>query len=78
MKVVAWLEKQVPDSQFVSVITIGELRRGATLLTPGTRRVELERFIDLTVPAWFEDRVLPVTRSAGVCWMLRDSLLDVH
>ncbi len=31
-KVVAWLEAQRKDVQFVSVVSIGELRRGATLL----------------------------------------------
>jgi toxin FitB len=32
VKVAAWLENQSKDSQFISVITIGELRRGAALL----------------------------------------------
>lgn len=72
-KVVAWLEKQVAESQFVSVVTLGELRRGATLLVPGARRVKLERFIDLTVPSWFEDRVLSVTQAIAERWGVLDA-----
>ena len=72
--VAAWLEKQVKDSQFLSVVTIGELRRGASLLSQGSRRAQLERFIDVTVPLWFAGSVLPVTQTIaerwGVSWMV--------
>jgi predicted nucleic acid-binding protein len=34
-KVAAWLKSQVKDSQFLSVVTMGELRKGATLLPLG-------------------------------------------
>lgn len=73
VKVIAWLEKQITESQFVSVVTIGELRRGATLLPPGVRRAKLERFMDVTVPSWFEDRVLPVTQAIAERWGVLDA-----
>lgn len=71
--VVAWLEKQARQSQFLSVITIGELRRGADLLVPGVRRAQLEQFLDLIVPAWFGDRILPVTQAIAERWGLLDA-----
>jgi toxin FitB len=71
-RVAAWLESQARDSQFLSVVTIGELRRGATLLSLGTRRAQLERFIDVTVPLWFADRVLPVTQTIAERWGVLD------
>jgi toxin FitB len=71
-KVAAWLENQTKDSQFISVVTIGELRRGASLLAPGPRRAELERFIDATVPSWFAGRVLPVTQPIAERWGILD------
>jgi toxin FitB len=67
-EVASWLEKQHRDSQFVSVVTIGELRRGATLLANNNRRAQLERFIDITVPSWFAHRVLPVTQAIAERW----------
>ena len=58
-KLAAWLESHAKDSQFLSVVTLGELRWGITLLAPGGRRTQLENFIEVTVPLWFADRVLP-------------------
>ena len=72
-RVAAWLEKQSKDSQFLSVVTIGELRRGATLLSQGSRRAELERFIDVTLPSWFAGRVLPVTQAIAERWGTLDA-----
>lgn len=33
-KIAAWLESHTRDSQFLSVVTLGELRWGITLLAP--------------------------------------------
>lgn len=71
-QVAAWLKAQNKDAQFLSVVTIGELRRGSTLLAQGARRTELERFIDATVPQWFSGRVLPVTQAIADCWGILD------
>jgi predicted nucleic acid-binding protein len=58
---------------FVSVVTMGELRRGITLLTErSSRRAELERMIHEKVPSWFQDRILPVTRTIAERWGVLD------
>jgi predicted nucleic acid-binding protein len=42
--VAAWLKRQAKETLFVSVVTMGELRRGITLLAErSSRRAELER-----------------------------------
>jgi len=70
-----WLQAQSSrDVQFVSVITIGELRRGVTLLPQSLRRTKLEQFIEITVPLWFEERVLPVTQAIAERWGVLDAL----
>jgi predicted nucleic acid-binding protein len=71
-KVAAWLENHPKNSQFLSVVTLGELRRGISLLAPGARRTQLERFIELTVPLWFADRVLPMTQAIAERWGILD------
>jgi predicted nucleic acid-binding protein len=73
-KVAVWLEKQTKESQFLSVVTIGELRRGTTLLSQGARRTQLEQFIEFAVPLWFGQRVLPVTQAIAERW----GALDAH
>jgi toxin FitB len=71
--VAAWLERQTKESQFLSVVTIGELRRGTALLSEGTRRTQLEQFIEITVPRWFDCRVLPVTQAIAERWGVLDA-----
>lgn len=73
IKVASWLRTQSQEDQFISVITLGELRRGATLLSPGARRTEFERFIDTTVQIWFGPRILPITRAIADRWGLLDA-----
>ena len=72
VKVAAWLENQTKESQFLSVVTLGDLRRGTTLLLQGARRAQLERYIEVTVPLWFGPRVLPVTQAIAERWGILD------
>jgi len=64
----AWLKSQVKDSQFLSVVTMGELRKGATLLPPGAKRTQVEQLIELLIPSWFAGRILPVTEAIADRW----------
>jgi toxin FitB len=67
--VASWIKSQANETLFVSVVTLGELRRGVTLLTEQSpRRIELERLIHERVPSWFQDRILPVTRMIAERW----------
>ena len=69
----AWVKRQANETLFVSVVTMGELRRGVTLLAEQSpRRAELERMIHEEVPSWFQDRILPVTRTIAERWGVLD------
>lgn len=71
--VAAWVKHQANETLFVSVVTMGELRRGVTLLAEQSpRRAELERMIHENVPSWFQDRILPVTRTIAERWGVLD------
>jgi toxin FitB len=72
-RVAAWVKRQMNETLSISVVTMGELRRGATLLAEQSpRRAELERMIHETVPSWFQDRILPVTRTIAERWGVLD------
>jgi len=72
-RVTAWVEAQ-SDIQFVGVVTIGELRRGAALLAQGSaRRVQLEHYIETKIPLLFGKRVLPVTQAVAERWGVLDA-----
>ena len=66
--VAAWLNSQVKAAQFISVVSVGELRKGAILLPPGAKRTQIERSIEVLIPAWFGRRVLPVTQMIAERW----------
>jgi predicted nucleic acid-binding protein len=72
-----WRVKKFVDSHdrkelFISAISIGEISCGVERLPPGKKRTELIYFVDVQIPEWFEDRVVPVdgeiTREWGRIW----------
>jgi predicted nucleic acid-binding protein len=66
--VTAWLQSQTKDSQFLSMVTLGELRKGVVLLPPSGRRTQIEHLIEVLLPAWFAGRILPVTQAIAERW----------
>jgi predicted nucleic acid-binding protein len=72
-RVTAWVEAQ-SDIQFVSVVSIGELRRGATLLVQGSAcSLQLEHYIEIEIPVLFGKRVLPITQGIAERWGVLDA-----
>src|SRR4051812_43318880 len=67
-RVAAWSQRLPKQSLFLSVISMGELRKGVTILPLGARRAQLEKSIDEQVPVWFASRILPVTQSIAEKW----------
>jgi predicted nucleic acid-binding protein len=66
--VVEWLQSQPVTTMFLSVVTIGEIRKGLTVLPPGRRRSELDKWFHTDLLPWFRDRVLPVTYAVADQW----------
>ena len=48
--VAAWLKSRTKESQFLSVVTMGGLRKGVTILSPGARRTQIEQSIEFSFP----------------------------
>jgi len=71
--VAAWLKAQVKAAQFISVVSVGELRKGAILLAPTAKRTQIEYSIEVLIPAWFGKRVLPVTQMIAERWGALDA-----
>jgi predicted nucleic acid-binding protein len=63
-----WLENMDTEGLYVSVLTLGEIRFGVNLLAPGTRRRQLERWLEQELPEWFGDRILEVDRETTNRW----------
>lgn len=66
--VLRWLAELDEDRAFVSVVTLGELRRGVLLLDPGRRRDALTEWLSHEMLDRFAGRVLPVDAAAAEAW----------
>jgi predicted nucleic acid-binding protein len=63
-----WVRAQDNASLYLSVVSVGELRRGFTLLPQSKRRAQLEQWFEQYLLPLFADRILPVTQSIGNRW----------
>jgi predicted nucleic acid-binding protein len=70
--VVEWLQRQPVTTMFLSVVTIGEICKGLTVLPLGRRRSELEKWFHTDLLTWFGDRILPVTYAVAIRWGVLD------
>ena len=75
------LTRQQPDSRvadfirragrenlFLSVMTIGEISKGISLLPVSHKRIALENWLNIDVRSWFAGRSLPVTEVIAARW----------
>jgi toxin FitB len=65
---VRWLDEVDEDRTYLSVITLGELRKGAERLADGRRRDRLDRWLTGDLPGRFGGRVLPVDAVVADEW----------
>jgi hypothetical protein len=52
----------------MSVLSLGEIRRGIERLAPGARREKLRLWLEAELPGWFEDRVLSIDAAVADRW----------
>jgi tRNA(fMet)-specific endonuclease VapC len=65
-RVTDWLAAQ--NDLHLSVVSIGELRKGLSLLAPSKRRTQLEDWFAESLLPLVADRILPVTQAVGDRW----------
>lgn len=63
-----WLAAQSNESLFLSVITLGEIRRGILMLQDGKKKRELQRWLEEDVKMVFSGRILPIDSMVMECW----------
>ena len=67
-RVMGWL-RSVPDAALhMSVLSLGEIRKGVESLTDGPRKERLRVWLEQEVPGWFEDRLLAVDAHVADRW----------
>lgn len=66
--VVEWLSAIPNEAQYISVITIGEIRRGVERIEAGKRKQKLKLWLEHELCDWFEDRILPIDIATAEKW----------
>lgn len=69
----AWIKGQPKDLQFLSVVSVGELRRGFILMPHGKHRSRLEHWLVQSLIPAFAGRILAVTLSIVDRWGILDA-----
>jgi predicted nucleic acid-binding protein len=63
-----WLDNADDDRLYFSVVSLGEILKGITILPESKRRSGLQQWLDETLRPWFEGRVLPISESIAEQW----------
>ena len=63
-----WVGAQPEFNLFLSVLTLGELRRGVERLPDGRKRVRLTNWLDDDLKLRFSGRLLPIDEEVVECW----------
>ena len=66
--IVLWLDEVDEDRTYLSVITLGELRKGVDRLAGGRRRDQLDQWLTSELPERFGERMLPVDGAIAGQW----------
>ncbi len=66
--VITWIENTDEALLHLSVLTLGEIRKGIALLPDGRRRVSLESWLNRDVMLRFSGRILPIDLEVADRW----------
>jgi predicted nucleic acid-binding protein len=69
-RVVEWMEAADEAMLYLSVLTVGEIRRGLAGLAQGKRRTRLEAWLEVELQARFAGRILPIDAAIADRWGL--------
>src|SRR5579872_3254364 len=69
-RVAEWMQAADESLLYVSVLTLGEIRKGLSRLTQGKRRTRLETWLEVELLARFSGRILPIDTAIADRWGL--------
>jgi toxin FitB len=67
-RVTKWIEATDEALLYLSVLTLGEIRKGIAALPHSARRASLEAWLDHDLALRFSDRILPIDQQVADRW----------
>lgn len=72
-RVVSWLRETDFSILYLSVLTLGEIRKGIEGLPAGRRKLHLQIWLDTGLRSQFGDRLLPIDGAVAERWGLLEA-----
>ena len=66
--IVDWFATTERESLCLSVLTLGEIRKGIAKLPDGQRKQALSDWLEKELPLWFGSRLLVIDADVADCW----------
>lgn len=74
-----WLTAVPAESLYVSVLTLGEIRRGVEMIAVEKRKSFLLLWLEKELPNWFGENILPINLEVAERWgYLTANLIPQH
>jgi predicted nucleic acid-binding protein len=67
-RVIEWVEAADEATLYLSVLTLGEIRKGVASLPPSKRRTRLEAWLEVDLEARFAGRIVPIDAAISDRW----------
>lgn len=67
-RVLAWLEARAPRECALSVLTLGEIQKGVSLMPEGRRRDRLGAWLAADLPRQFAGRIIAIDERVTLAW----------
>jgi predicted nucleic acid-binding protein len=67
-RVLDWMDAADESLLYLSVLTVGEIRKGLAELAQSKRRTQLETWLEVDLRARFAGRILPIDGPVADCW----------
>jgi predicted nucleic acid-binding protein len=67
-RVAAWIDATDESLPYLSVLTLGEIRKGLAALSQGKRRTQLETWLDVQLRARFSGKILSIDSHVADRW----------
>jgi predicted nucleic acid-binding protein len=67
-QVLKWIDAVPNEALYISVLTLGEIRKGVEMLSEEHRKEKLRLWLEIELPQWFGERVLPINQEVSDRW----------
>lgn len=66
--VLKWIDRIDTEKLYISVITLGEIRKGVSGIQNQERQEKISYWLEIELPAYFEERILSIDTKVADMW----------